>query len=101
MGISINVDDLEFINVIKDLEMARHTLEVKRNMENNVATEHTEAASPSVEKQLLGGHTETCDDEGFKIVSYRKSEKGKKKVTFCGSREKYLASPSEDANKKG
>lgn len=101
MGVAVNINELDFINVIKDLEVARHTLETKRHMMDKNVPGPIEVASPSVEQQLLGWHSESSDDEGFQLVSYKRSRKNKKKVTFCGSREKYLTSPSEDAGRKG
>ncbi|TVU24383.1 hypothetical protein EJB05_26816, partial [Eragrostis curvula] len=99
MGIKINVNDMEKIDIIKDMEIARHALENKKDQPEVVPVEETESAAPSVDQQLFEWYSENSedDDEGFQLVSSRKSKKKKKKVNFVGSREKYLASPVEMA----
>lgn len=95
MGVKISVKGLEIINVIRDLEIARHTLDGKRDLDSKVPAENDKVESPLVEQQLLGWHSELSDAEGFKVVSYKKSRRKNKKVSFCGNREKYLTSPPE------
>lgn len=54
-----------------------------------------------MEQQLLGWHFESSDDEGFQVVMSRSLKKKKKKrVTFCGNKEKYLMSPLETTDEK-
>lgn len=44
-----------------------------------------EFASPSVEQQLLGWCSDSTDDDGFKLVSYKKSWKKRiKMLNFVG-----------------
>lgn len=100
MGVNWDVNDMEVINVIKDLEIARHTLEKKRDEKSNVTDENEEVVSPSVEQQLLGWHSESSDEEEFTLVTSKRSRKKKKKVTFCESQNKCINSPHGNNEKK-
>lgn len=53
-----------------------------------------------MEQQLLNWHSDSSDEEGFQLVSHKKSKYRKKKVTICASNDKNVASTYGSPKKK-
>jgi hypothetical protein len=76
MGINSKKIDLEFFDIMKDLELARANL-IERAKEDK--QDKTNASSdtdlPSEEIKFITWNSDSSDEEGFKVVSSRKYKK--------------------------
>ena len=84
MGINSKKIDLEFFDIMKDLELARANL-IERAKEDK--QDKTNASSdtdlPFEEIKFITWNSDSSDEEGFKVVSSRKYKRKQKRNSSC------------------
>ena len=80
MGIDSQNLSFEKIDLLRELERARAGLVDKKDKETlNVSTDD-QSSLPSEEMKLLEWHEDISEEEGFQVVSHRKSRKKRRSI---------------------
>ena len=80
MGIAVNENTFNSVEIMKDLEKARNALALKRTQEKKNSKNNEIEQNTIVENyDMSDSHVENSESEGFIVVESRKKTRGRKK----------------------
>jgi hypothetical protein len=77
MGVNVGEADLEKIDILKDLEMARANLNERLISNEDKGREENEESLPLEEMKYLEWKSNSSEDDNFHLVTSRKTKKQK------------------------
>ena len=94
MGINTKKMDLEYFDIMKDLELARANL-AERSKEELPADSNASADNdlPFEEVKYITWKSDSSDEEGFKVVSTKKHRKKQRKISSSKCNRKVCSQP--------
>lgn len=78
MGVNTANIELEQIDVLKDIELARDNIQERNEKLKNEKEPITHDPLPFEEVKMIEWHSDTSEDEGFQLVNNKKENKKKK-----------------------
>jgi hypothetical protein len=78
MGVNTANIELEQIDVLKDIELARDNLQERNEKLKNEKEPITHDTLPFEEVKMIEWHSDTSEDEGFQLVTTRKKIRKRK-----------------------